>query len=151
VTDIGKPCLLGHLLGPPLDRPPFDLNAAAAVAASQVVVMGVGLAPAVQDFAARVPYRVDPARLAKRLQVPVNGREPDLLTPIPEFRVDLLSAAESGQPVEHRGDRFGLPGTPDPGAVRSVGGSAIWRAHISHGSSHVEPLWTFDGARWGED
>src|SRR5260370_557522 len=58
--------------------------------------------------------------------------------PVRAFRVDLLGAAVSGQPVEDRGDRLGLLGASDPGAVLSAGGSAIGHAHISHGSSQRE-------------
>jgi len=31
--------------------------------------------------------------------------------------VDLLGAAESGLPVQHRGQGLGLPGAPHPGAA----------------------------------
>ena len=85
------------------------------------MVVSVGLAAAVQDLAGRVPDRVDPARLAEHLQVPVHGRQADLLTPVAQFGVDLLGAAEPGEAIKHGGNRLGLPGAPDPGAVRSPG------------------------------
>ena len=53
VTDLGEAGLLGDLLGPALDGAAFDLDAATAVPAGQMVVVGVGLAAPVQDLARR--------------------------------------------------------------------------------------------------
>jgi hypothetical protein len=51
VTDLGEAGLLGDLFGPVLDRASFDLDALAAIPAGQMVMVSVGLAPAVQDLA----------------------------------------------------------------------------------------------------
>ena len=52
--------------------------------------------------------------------MPVDGSQADLLAALAEFGVDLLGTAEAGEAVKYRGDRLGLAGTPDPGAVRSA-------------------------------
>jgi hypothetical protein len=38
-----------------------------------------------------------------------------VLAPAAQLGVDLLSAAEAGQAIEHRDERLGLPGPADPG------------------------------------
>ena len=57
----------------------------------------------VEDLAAVVADRVDAALLAERLQVAVDGGESNVLALAAQFGVDLLGAAEAGQPVQGRG------------------------------------------------
>ena len=52
MPDLGEPCLPGDLVGPAFDGLALDLNAAPAVPAGQVVMMGVGLAAPVQNLTA---------------------------------------------------------------------------------------------------
>ncbi len=68
----------------------------------------------------------------------VDGGESDLLAAIAQLSVDLLGAAEAGQAVKHRGDRLGLPGATDPGAVRSAARRTLGHTHIWHGSRQAE-------------
>lgn len=84
--------------------------------------MAVGTAAPVKRLAVCVPDGVDLAVVTQHLQMPVDGREPNVLAAPAQLSVDLLSAAESGQPVEHRDQRLGLPGPSDP---RPAGGR--WR------------------------
>jgi hypothetical protein len=79
--------------------------------------MHAGAALAVEDLAAVVPDRVDPALLAERLQVPVDGGEPDVLAPAPQLGVDLLGAAETGQAVQRGRQGLRLPGSAHPGTA----------------------------------
>ncbi len=118
VPHVGEARLGGHLLGPPLHRPALHLHAAPAAAAGQVVVVHARLALPVEDLAVGVADRVDAALLAERLQVPVDGGEPDVLALAPQFRVDLLGAAEAGQALQRGGQCLRLPGPADPGAPR---------------------------------
>src|SRR5580693_7401067 len=90
VPDVGEAGVPGHPLGPLLHRAAFDFDAAPAVPAGQMVVMAAGDALPVQGLAAVVPDRVDAAVLAERLQVPVHGGQPDVLTPSPQLGVNLL-------------------------------------------------------------
>ena len=141
MANLREPGLPGNLFRPVLDSLAFDLDAAAAVAARQMVVVSVRLASPVEDLTARVPDRVHAARLAEHLQVPVDGRQADLLAALSQLGVDLLSAAEPGQPVKHGGHRLGLPSAADPGAVRPFGGRALGETHNSHGTSRDGRLW----------
>jgi len=52
VPDFGEARLASNLVGPAFDRLALDLDAAPAVPAGQVVMMGVGLAPPVKNLAA---------------------------------------------------------------------------------------------------
>jgi len=79
VPHVREASLLCHLVGPPLHGLAFDLDAATAVPAGQMVMVGVGLAPAVKRLAAGVPDRVDPASLAECLKMPVDRGQADLL------------------------------------------------------------------------
>jgi 1-acyl-sn-glycerol-3-phosphate acyltransferase len=103
VAHRGEAGLRGDPFRPLLHRPPLDLHAASAVAAGQVVMVHARLALAVEDLAAVVADRVDTTLLAERLQVPVDGGESDVLAVAAQFGVDLLGAAEAGQPVQGRG------------------------------------------------
>ena len=118
VIDGGEPGLGRDLLGPALHRAALDLDAGPAVAADQVVVVGVALAPAVQRLPAGVPDRVHLAVLAEHLQVPVDGGQADVLATLAQLGMDLLGAAEPGQPVQDRRQRLSLPGPAHPGAAQ---------------------------------
>jgi 1-acyl-sn-glycerol-3-phosphate acyltransferase len=117
VPHVGEARLGGDLLGPPLDRPAFHLHAAPAGAAGQVVVVHAGPALPVQDLAAGVADGVDPALLAERLQVTVDGGQAHALALAPQLGVDLLGAAEAGQAGKRGGQRLRLPGPARPGAA----------------------------------
>ncbi len=67
-----------------------------------MVVMGAAAALAVEGLPAGVPDRVEGAILAEHLQVPVDGGQADMLAAVTQLGMDLLRAAEPGQPVEHR-------------------------------------------------
>ncbi len=147
MSDLGEPRLFGYLLGPAFHVTPFYFHAAAAVAAGQVMVVGVGLAAAIQDLAGSVPDRVDSAALAQGLEMPVYSRQADLLAAFTQLGVDLLGAAEARQSVEYRGYRLGLPGPADPRAVRPATGGASWGTHIWHGSSRAGEFPLLRGGR----
>lgn len=117
MPDAGEASLRGHLVGPALHRLALNLNTASAVAARQVMVVGVSAAAPVEGLAARVPDRVDPPVGAEHLEVPVHGGQSDVLALAAQFRVDLLRAAEPGQLIQRGGQRFSLPGAADPGAA----------------------------------
>ena len=65
----------------------------------------------------------------------VDRGQADRLAALAEFGVDLLGAAEPGQPVEDGRNRLGLPRAADPGALRPDAGRALGEVHNSHGSS----------------
>lgn len=123
MVDVRETGLVSHVIRPALHRLALDLDASAAAPAGQMVVVGVGPAPPVPDFAAGVADRVELAGLGQRLQMPVDSGEPDLLAARPELGVDLLRAGEAGQPAQHGGHSLGLPGTAHPGALwpRAIG------------------------------
>src|SRR6266699_7052984 len=100
VAYVGEARLGGDLLRPLLHGPALNLHAPPAVAAGQVVVVHARLALPVEDLAAGVADRVDAAFLAQRLQVPVDGGQPDVLVPAPQLRVDLLGTAEARQALQ---------------------------------------------------
>ena len=79
--------------------------------------------------------------------MPVDRGQADRLAAFAEFGVDLLGAAEPGQPVEDGRDRLSLPGTADPGALRPDPGRALGEVHNSHGSSRDGQLWPANGRR----
>src|SRR5689334_14884616 len=74
----------------------------------------------VERLAAGVADRVDAARLAERLQVPVDGGQPDGLALAPQFRVDLLGAAEARQALQRDRQRLRLPRPARPGPARRL-------------------------------
>jgi len=119
VADVGEARFRGDLVGPELDGPALHLHAAPAGAARQVVVMGVTAAAAVKRLAAGVADGVDLPALAEHLQVPVDGRQADVLAAGTQLSVDLLGAAEPRQARQHRGQRLGLPGAAHARAARS--------------------------------
>src|ERR1700761_8798904 len=132
VPDVDEARLPGHPLGPLLDRAAFDLHAAPAVPAGQMVMMAARAALAVQRLAVIVPDRVDAAFLAQHLQVAVDGGEPDVLTPAPQLGMDLLGAAEPGQVVQRRHQRRRLPrianlGSPRPASLVRPGPACLSR------------------------
>src|SRR5262249_60747794 len=86
-----------------------------AVGAGEVVVVDRRLALPVEDLAAGVADRVDAAVLAQRLQVPVDGGQPDVLAPAPQLRVDLLGTAEARQALQRGRQGQRLPGSARPG------------------------------------
>ncbi len=73
--------------------------------------------------------------------MPVDGGQADRLPALPQLSVDLLGAAEPGQPVKDGRDRLGLPGAANPGALRPAAGRALGEVHNSHGSSQHGKLW----------
>jgi hypothetical protein len=128
VVDGGEPGLRGNLLRPLLDHAPLHLDADAALAAGQVVVVGGGSALPVQRLAGRVADGVDRTLFVEYLQVAVHGGEADGRPLAAQLGVDLLGTAEAGQAGERRGHGRGLLRAPHPGAARMV------HCHTSHGS-----------------
>ncbi len=123
MSDVGEPGIARDLFGPALHCLAFHLDAATAVAAGQVVMMGIGAAPPVEGLAARAGNRVDLTGFAEHLEVPVDGGQADVLSSPAQLRVNLLGAAESGQPVKRSRQDFGLPSAADPRAARGGGRS----------------------------
>ena len=114
VPDVGEARFGGDAFGPLLDGPAFHLDAAPAGAAGQVVVVHAGAALPVQRLAAGVADGVDAALLAERLQVTVDRGQAHVLALAPQLGVDLLGAAEAGQPGQRDGQRLRLPGPARP-------------------------------------
>jgi hypothetical protein len=108
VADVGEAGLRGDTLGPLLDGPALHLDAAAAGAAGQVVMVHAAPALPVERLAVGVADGVDAALLAEHLQVPVDGGQPDLLSLAPQLGVDLLCAAEAGQGLQRGRQRLRL-------------------------------------------
>src|SRR6185312_6094537 len=115
VAHVGEARLGGDLLGPLLHGPALHLHAPPAGAAGQMMVVHARLALPVEDLAAGVADRVDVAVLAERLQVPVDGGQPDVLAPAPQLRVDLLGTAEARQALQRGRQGLRLPGPARPG------------------------------------
>jgi hypothetical protein len=120
VVHVGETGLGGDPFGPRFHGPALHLDAAAAVAAGQVVMVHGGPALPVQRLAVGVADRVHAALLVERLQVPVDGGQPDVLAHTAQLGVDLLRAAEAGQGLEHGRQRLGLLGAA--GARAATGG-----------------------------
>ena len=113
---VGEARFGGDLFCPLLHRPALHLHAPPALAAGQVVVVHARPALPVERLAAGVADGVDAALLAERLQVAVDGGEPDVLALAPQLRVDLLGAAEAGQALQRGRQGLRLPGPARPGA-----------------------------------
>ena len=77
--------------------------------------MHARLALPVEDLAAGVADGVDAALLAERLQVAVDGGQPDVLAPAPQLRVNLLGAAKARQALQRGRQGLRLPGPARPG------------------------------------
>ena len=129
----------GDPLGPLLDRPALHLHAAPAVAAGQVVVVHACPALPVERLAAGIADGVDAALLAERLQMAVDGGEPDVLALAPQLRVDLLGAAEAGQALQRGRQGLRLPGPAGPGAPAAPRPRVLLRRrrHSSHATTSV--------------
>ena len=110
-----EPGLGGYLLRPLLDDAALNLDAAAAHAAGQVVMVRGGPALPVQGLAGRVADAVDHALLAEYLQVAVDGGEADGLALAAQLGVDLLRAAEPGQAGKRARPRPTPASSPAPG------------------------------------
>jgi hypothetical protein len=125
VAHLGEARLGRDPFRPLLGGPAFHLDAAPAAAAGQVVVVHARLALPVEDLAAGVADGVDAALLAERLQVPVDGGQPDVLALAPQLRVNLLGAAEARQAVKRGGQRVRLPGPAHPGTAGGSRGGLV--------------------------
>ena len=104
VIDRGEAGLGGDLCRPLLDDAALHLDAAAAGAAGEVVVVRGGVALPVEGLPGLVADGVDGALLAEHLQVTVDRGKSDGLTASAELCVDLLSAAEAREPGQRGGD-----------------------------------------------
>src|SRR3984885_4412767 len=120
VVDRREAGLGRDLLRPLLDHAALHLDAAAADAAGQVVVVAGGAALPVQGLARRIADRVDDALLAEHLEVAVDGGEADGLALAAELGVDLLRAAEPGKTGQGAGNGGGLPRPAHPGPSRLI-------------------------------
>src|SRR5579871_5083464 len=129
---LGEARFGGDLLGPLLHDAALDLDAAAALAAGEVVVVPGGVALSVECLARGVADGVDRALLAEHLQVAVHGGEADGLALPTKLGVDLLRAAEAGHAGERSRDGRRLLGAPHPSAARMI------HCHVLHGS---RPSW----------
>ncbi len=112
VADVTEAVLGGDLVGPLLDRRTLDLDGLAAGPAHQVVVVIVGAAPAVDGLAVAGAQHIDLAGVGEGLQRPVDGGQPDRVTPVLEHVVELLRAAELVHLVECGRDSGPLPRRP---------------------------------------
>ena len=135
VADVGEAGLGGHLLGPALHRAPLHLHAVTAVAAGQVMVVGVASALAVQGLAAGIADRVDPAVLAEHLQVPVDRGEPDMLAPARAARRGSAGRCRTraARPAPRTGPR--PAGCRGPGCRGRAWGWRAGKWSHTHGSS----------------
>ena len=104
VVDRGEAGLCGDLFRPLLDDAAFHLDAAAAGAAGEVVVVRGGVALPVEGLPGFVTDGVDGALLAEHLQVAVDRGESDGLAAPAKLGVDLLSAAEAREAGQRGGD-----------------------------------------------
>ena len=95
---------------PPLDGGSDDLDGAVALPAHEVVVVLGGWAGAVPGFAVVAAQEVDGPALDERLQVPVDGGEPDRLAAVVQLVVQLERALEPVGACERVGDGGPLPG-----------------------------------------
>ena len=110
MRDVGEAVLAGDPVGPALDRRALDLDRSSAVAADEVMVVP-GAALAVAAPRRRAPRSASTsAGVDERLEVAVDGRQPDLLAALLEDVVDLLRAGESVEVVEDGADGAALAG-----------------------------------------
>ena len=86
--------LLGHGGGPLFNGAAIDFLGAAALGAYQVVVMGVGIAMAVQGFAIGHVEGVHCIDIGQGLQGAVHGGQAHLFLTLLELVVDLLGGGE---------------------------------------------------------
>ena len=77
VLDVDEAGLGGDAAGPRLDLRPFDFLGLAAATADQVVMVGVGVAAAVDRLAVGGVDDIDRTSVGEALQVPVDRTEPD--------------------------------------------------------------------------
>jgi hypothetical protein len=104
VIDRGEAGLGGDLCRPLLDDAALHLDAAAAGAAGEVVMVRGGVALPVEGLPGLVADGVDGALLAEHLQVTVDRGKSHGLTASAELCVDFLSAAKAREPGQRGGD-----------------------------------------------
>jgi hypothetical protein len=133
VLDVDEAGLGSDAAGPCLDLWPFDFLGSAAAAADEVVMVGVGIAAAVDRLPIGGVDDVDHAGVGQALQVPVDGTERDPVALATQLNVQVLGAVESLGAGELVGDECALPGGPPPGH-----GGRVWRLDVpSRGSGRT--------------
>jgi hypothetical protein len=80
-----------------------------------VMVMAIGVAPAVTGFAVVAANRIELARVRHSAHLVVNGGEPYVLTTRLEFGMELLSGTKPFRGVKDRGESAFLPRRTLPG------------------------------------
>jgi Beta-lactamase len=109
VTDLAKPVLLRHRVGPPLHRRSRDLDRTTADAADQMMVVA-GRAPSIGRLTVVGSDRVELANFGHELQGSVDRGQPDAFALMPQVVMDLLSCPEIVAIGEDFLDRSPLPG-----------------------------------------
>ena len=115
--DLDEPIGIRHLDCPPFHRGPLDLHCPPALAAHEVMVVAVGVAPAVTGFAVVAANGIELARVRHRPHLVVDGREPYVLTTGLELGMELLSGTKPLRGVEDRGEGALLPRRTLPGCA----------------------------------
>ena len=94
VTRLGESVLSGNLVCPAFDPFGLNFNGLAAVSADQVMVV-VGSAGAVEQFAIPGLQRIGVAGSSQVGQSPINSRQADCAAVIAKHQVQLLSTDET--------------------------------------------------------
>ncbi|CDZ92014.1 hypothetical protein RHRU231_910053 [Rhodococcus ruber] len=142
VADVDEAVVLGHLVGPALDRGPVHLDGESARAAHEMVVV-TGRAAPVDGLPAVGAQHVDGAGFGKGLQGAVDGGQADALAAPAQFVVQVLGRTEFFDLVEQRGDRTALSGGADSDDGFG-GGRHGWGQPSSTWATASTTMW----ARW---
>src|SRR5690606_23473332 len=110
VRDVREAVLGGDRIGPALDVGAVDLDRGATLAAHEVVVVRLALAPAVERLAVCREEHVDVARVRERLHRAVDRREAHARPARTQQVVQLLRTAELPEPAEQLDDLRTLAG-----------------------------------------
>jgi hypothetical protein len=93
--DLDEAVGIRHLDCPPFHCGSLDLDRPPALTADEVMMVAVGVAPAVAGFAVVAAHGIELARVCHRPHLVVNGGEPYVLTTGLELGVELLSRTKA--------------------------------------------------------
>jgi len=144
MADVDKLVDLCDPIGPDLDFGPFHLNSAAALATDQVVVVISGSAAPKEGFSVVRAEDIDVAAVGEGAELVIDSREPDVLSPRPKVREQLLSGAEVLGRIENGRKGALLAGRALLGRSgrRIVSGHGrFWRA-CRMASRTIRPVWS---------
>jgi hypothetical protein len=109
VRDVHKALVGGYTRCPALNRPSCHLDGAPTQSAHEVVMVVVGIAPAIERFAVLRSTAVNLACLGQGTKLVVHRGQPHPLAPCTQLAIEVLGAPEPLEFIQNGRQRSLLP------------------------------------------